>query len=274
MVRLNLPLVGHAVRQTLSRVPAHVSGQELASAGMLALVRAARSFDPARGASFTTYASIRIRGAIIDELRGRDWASRSVRRRAREMEDACGRISATLGRPADDHEIAAALGIGTTELAAHREDIARATVVSLQGFDDGTFDDLLPALTVTPADVLEQRERVAYLHDAVAQLPKRLRVVVEGYFFRELPMADLAAELGVSESRISQLRAEAIALMRGAMNSAFEPDQAEKHERPEGCAARRKEAYYAGVAAHRTYTSRLSHARSRPIGHIAAEPAA
>ncbi|MEO5710007.1 MAG: sigma-70 family RNA polymerase sigma factor [Nocardioidaceae bacterium] len=274
MVRLNLPLVGHVVRQTLSRVPAHVSGEELTSAGMLALVRAARSFDPARGASFATYASIRIRGAIIDELRGLDWASRSVRRRAREMEEARGRISATAGRPADDHEIASALGIGTTELAAHREDIARASVVSLQGFDDGTVDDMLPALTITPADVLEQRERVAYLHDAVAQLPVRLRVVVEGYFFRDLPMADLAAELGVSESRISQLRAEAIALMRGAMTSAFEPEQVEKHERPEGCAARRKEAYYAGVAAHRTYTSRLSRSRPRPGGDIAAEPAA
>ena len=107
----------------------------------------------------------------------------------------------TLGRPADGPEVAAALGIGTSELTAHREDVARASVVSLQGFDDTGIDDLLPAHTVTPADVIEQRERVAYLHDAVEHLPERLRVVVEGYFFRDLPMAELAAELGVSESR-------------------------------------------------------------------------
>ncbi len=269
LVRVNLPLVGHAVRQTVSRVPAHVSRDELTSAGMLALVQAARSFDPARGASFATYASTRIRGAIVDELRGLDWASRSVRRRAREVEDARGRISATLGRPADDKEVASALGIGTSELAAHREDIARASVVSLQGFDDGAVDELLPAHTTTPADVLEQRERVAYLHDAVAHLPERLRVVVEGYFFRDLPMADLAAELGVSESRISQLRAEAIVLMRGAMTQALDPELAERSERPEGCATRRKEAYYAGVAAHRTYAARLSHTHSRPGSHTA-----
>ena len=100
---------------------------------------------------------------------------------------------------------------------------------------------------------------MAYLHDAVEHLPERLRVVVEGYFFRDLPMAELAAELGVSESRISQLRAEAIVLMRGAMNAALEPDLAERHDRPQGCAARRKEAYYANVASNRSFAARLTH---------------
>ena len=259
LVRRHIPLVGHAVRETMSRVPGHVNRDDLTSAGMLALVQAAQSFDPTRGAAFSTHASTRIRGAIVDELRGLDWASRSVRRRARQVDDTRGRIAATLGRPAEDHEVAAALGIGTSELTAHREDVARASVVSLQGFDETGIDDLLPAHTVTPADEIEQRERVAYLHDAVEHLPERLRVVVEGYFFRDLPMAELAAELGVSESRISQLRAEAIVLMRGAMNAALEPDLAERHDRPQGCAARRKEAYYANVASNRSFAARLTH---------------
>ena len=269
LVRRHLPLVGHIVRETMSRVPGHVSRDDLSSAGMFALVQAARSFDAGRGASFSTYASTRIRGAIVDELRGLDWASRSVRRRARQVEDARGRISTALGRPAEDREVAAALGIGTSELSAHRDDVARAAVVSLQGFDDQGVDDLLPAHTLTPADVLEQRERVSYLHDAVAHLPERLKAVVEGYFFRDLPMAELAAELGVSESRISQLRAEAVALMRGAMTVALEPDRAEQHERPEGCAARRKEAYYASVASHRSFSARLTTSHARTGSHIA-----
>jgi len=258
LVQLNLPLVGHVVRETMSRVPGHVSRDDLTSAGMMALVQAATSFDPDRGASFATYASTRIRGAIVDELRGLDWASRSVRRRARQVEDARGRISAALGRPAEDTEVAAALGIAMSELVSHRDDVARAAVVSLQGFDDGGVDDLLPAQTTTPADVLEQRERISYLHDAVDHLPERLRAVVEGYFFQDRPMADIAAELGVSESRISQLRAEAIVLMRGAMNAALDPDLNEEHARPEGCAARRKESYYASVAGHRSFSSRLT----------------
>ena len=269
LVRQNLPLVGHAVREVMSRVPAHVCRDDLTSAGMLALVQAAACFDPGKGAGFATYASVRIRGAIVDELRGMDWASRSVRRRARQVDDARRQITAALGRPAEDHEVAAALGIGTGELASHRDDVTRAAVVSLQGFADNGVDDLLPVRSLTPDDVLEQRERVAYLHDAVAHLPERLRVVVEGYFFHDRPMAEMATELGVSESRISQLRAEAVALLRGALNAALEPELAEHHERPEGCAARRKEAYYAGVAAHRSYSARLSSSSARWGTHTA-----
>ncbi len=259
LVREHLPLVGHLVRDTLTRVPAHVSRDDLTSAGMLALVQAAEGFDPERGAAFGTYASTRIRGALVDELRGLDWASRSVRRRARQVDDARGRISTALGRPAEDNEVAAALGIGTQELAAHRDDLARAAVVSLQGFEDRGLDDLLPTHGPTPLDMVEQREQVAYLHDAITHLPERLRAVVEGYFFHDRPMAELAAELGVTESRISQLRAEAVALLRGALTTALEPELVERADRPSGCAARRKEAYYASVASHRSFTARLSH---------------
>ena len=258
LVQDNLPLVGHVVRQTLSRMPDHVSRDDLTSAGMFALVQAAERFDATKGASFATYASLRIRGALVDELRRLDWASRSVRRRAREADEARGRISTALGRPATEQEVAAALGIGMEELTAHRADLARASVMSLHAFEDGTADDLLPAHTVTPGDVIEQRERIAYLHDAVGQLPERLRVVVRGYFFEGRPMAEIAAGLGVSESRVSQLRAEAVTLLRGALVAALEPELAEKHVRPEGCAARRKESYYASVAASRSYVARLT----------------
>ena len=268
LVRANLPLVGHIVRETLSRVPGHVSHDDLSSAGMLALVQAAGAFDESRGASFATYASLRIRGALVDELRGLDWASRSVRRRARQVDDARGRISSALGRPAEDGEVASALGIGVSELVAHRDDLARASVMSLQAFEERSVDELLPAHTVTPGDVLEQREQVAYLHDAVATLPERLRVVVEGYFFGDRAMAEIAAELGVSESRVSQLRAEAVSLLRGALRSALEPELVEVEQRPAGCAARRKESYYASVAAHRSYSARLAQP-SRPEANIA-----
>lgn len=258
LVRQTLPLVGHIVRDMLSRVPGHVQREDLMSAGMLGLAQAAKAFDPERGVSFPGYAATRIRGAIVDELRSLDWASRSVRRRARQVDEARNTLAVTLGRVATDAEVASALGMGITELAAHEEDLSRASVMSLDGYDDASLGDVLPAAGPTPVDVIEQRERIAYLQDAVAELPERLRVVVQGYFYDDLPMADIAEQLGVTESRVSQLRAEAVALMRGALASALEPQLAEKSERPNGCAARRKEAYFASVAAHRTYASRLS----------------
>lgn len=258
LVRQTLPLVGHIVRDMLGRVPGHVQREELMSAGMLGLAQAAKAFDPERGVSFSGYAATRIRGAIVDELRSLDWASRSVRRRARQVDEARNTLAVTLGRVPEDAEVAASMGMSIAELASHEEDLSRASVMSLDGYDDASLADVLPSAGPTPADLIEQRERVAYLRDAVAELPERLRTVVQGYFYEDLPMADIAEELGVTESRVSQLRAEAVALMRGALSSALDAPVAERTEPAKGCAARRKEAYYASVAAHRSYASRLT----------------
>lgn len=264
LVRQTLPLVGHIVRDMLSRVPGHVQREDLMSAGMLGLAQAAKAFDPERGVSFPGYAATRVRGAIVDELRSLDWASRSVRRRARQVDEARNTLAVSLGRVATDAEVASALGMGLTELVAHEDDLSRASVMSLDGYDDASLGDVLPSAGPTPVDVIEQRERIAYLQDAVAELPERLRVVVQGYFYDDLPMADIAEQLGVTESRVSQLRAEAVALMRGALSVALEPQLVEKTDRPAGCATRRKQAYFASVAAHRTYASRVT----APVGDL------
>lgn len=258
LVRETLPLVGHIVRDMASRVPGHVSRDELMSAGLLALAQAAKAYDPDRGVRFASYAATRIRGALVDELRSLDWASRSVRRQARQVEEARNKLAVTLGRVATDAEVAQALGMGVAELAAHKDDLSRASVMSLDGFVDGLPDDVLPTGGPTPLEVLEDREQVAYLHDAIDQLPERLQMVVRGYFFAERPMAEIAEELGVTDSRISQLRAEAVSLLRGALHASLAPELKEEERRPAGCAARRKEAYYANVAAHRSYRARIT----------------
>jgi RNA polymerase sigma factor for flagellar operon FliA len=262
LVRQGVPLVSHIVREALLRVPAHVSRDDLMSAGYAALAQAAKAYDDGRGVGFLSYAAIRIRGAVIDELRGMDWASRSVRRRARRIDEVRENLAVKLARPPSDAEIASELGMSLDQLAAHKDDVSRAEVMSLQSFDDDTADQLLPAAPLTPEAVIERRERLAYLHDAVATLPDRLRTVVEGYFFAERPMADLAAELGVSESRVSQLRAEAVALLKDAINSVLDPDLVAPAARPNGSAARRREAYFAEVAAYRSYASRLTGPKS------------
>jgi len=258
LVTANIALVGHLVRESMSRLPGHVHRDDLTSAGMTALVQAARSYDESRGVPFVRYASTRIRGAILDELRGIDWASRSVRRRARDLDDVRGRLATQLGRVPTDAEVATASGLTVEEVTANAEDVARASVMSLQGFGDADVDDLVPHRAPSPEERVEQAERIGYLVDAVTLLPDRLRTVVEGYFFAERPMAEIAVELGVTESRVSQMRAEALVLLKDALNSALAPELVAPHAKPEGCAARRREAYFAAVASRRTATARLS----------------
>jgi RNA polymerase sigma factor FliA len=258
LVTSHMQLVSHIVRESMGRLPGHVNRDDLTSAGLTALVQAARSYDEGRGVPFTRYAATRVRGAIIDELRGIDWASRSVRRRARELDDTRTLLAGRLGRVPTDAEVAEAAGVTVEELAANADDVSRASVMSLQGFGDTPIDDVLPTRAPSPEEKVEQNERIGYLVDSVALLPERLRVVVEGYFFAERPMAEIADELGVSESRVSQMRAEALVLLKDAMNSALDPELVAPHARPDGCAARRRDAYFAAVASRRTATARIS----------------
>jgi RNA polymerase sigma factor for flagellar operon FliA len=258
LVRSHLPLVGHLVREMLGRLPAHVSREDLVSAGMAALAGAAKNFDPERGTPFGSFATTRIRGALLDELRGLDWASRSVRSRARRVDAAHQELTATLGRTPTSAEVAETLGVGVDEVKAVDEDVQRAVVLSLQGFATGTAEDMVPERTAGPEELLVHRERIGYLHHAIEALPERLRQVVTSYFFEERPMLEIAAELGVTESRVSQLRAEALVLLRDGLNSHLEPQLVDSPDRPGGCVARRREAYYAQIAAQGDLRSRLA----------------
>ncbi|WP_433050891.1 sigma-70 family RNA polymerase sigma factor [Dactylosporangium sp. CS-033363] len=257
LVRSHLPLVGHLVREMLGRLPSHVSREDLVSAGMAALAGAARSFDPARLIPFGSFATTRIRGALLDELRGLDWASRSVRTRARKVETAQQELTAALGRAPSQAELAQSLGVAVGELKSIDEDVQRAVVLSLQGFTAGTAEDLVPERAAGPEELILHRERIGYLHQAVTALPDRLRKVVQAYFFDERPMSDIAAEIGVTESRVSQLRAEALVLLRDGLNNHLDPHLVAA-ARDKGCVARRREAFYANIAAQGDLSARLA----------------
>lgn len=262
LVRSHVPLVSHAVRETLARLPGHVDRDDLTSAGLAALVMAARAFDPDRGVSFASYAATRVRGALVDELRSVDWASRSVRRRARELDRVRSELTVALGRAPSDAEVAGAAGVTAEEVARNADDVQRAGVLSLQGFGDTPVDVLVTSTAPSPEAVAEKAELTGYLVDAVAELPPRLRAVVEGYFLAERPMADLAAELGVTESRVSQMRAEALVLLKEVMERAFEPDRTAGGPAT-GVVARRRAAYFAAVEA------RAAAGRRRGTGRVA-----
>lgn len=245
----HVALVGHIVRETMSRVPAHVNRDDLTSAGLAALVQAGQAFDATRGVPFARYAATRVRGAIVDELRSIDWASRSVRRRARDLSDTRTALATAYGRPATEQEVATATGLSVEEIVGNDEDVTRAQVLSLQASQDAPMAELLVSAAPSPEEVAEHRERLVYLTEAVAELPERLRLVVEQYFLAERPMAEIAATLGVSESRISQMRAEALVLLRDALNRELDPELVPAAARPTGCAAQRRESYFAAVAA-------------------------
>lgn len=263
MVRDHLPLVHYAVAEVATKLPRHVSRDDLVSAAMIGLAQAARNYDPTRGVAFDRYASTRIRGSLIDELRTRDWASRSVRAKARRMAVVAEDLTAKLGRTPTTAEVAVEMRCDAGDVTALHEDVHRAVVLNYDSLTaTGESESVLPSDPRSPDVVLLDRERQSYLVDAVGALPERLQRVVIGYFFEEHSMQAIADELGVSESRISQMRSEALALLKEGINSQLDPEEVPAPS-PSPRVARRKAAYYAAIAASSDYRSRLD-AAPRP----------
>ena len=239
-------------------MPRHAPRDDLVSAGMIGLAQAARSFDESRGVPFHRYAVTRIKGALLDELRNQDWASRPVRAKARQMDLASERLIVSLGRPPTTAELAQAMGIGVSAVTGLLADLHRATVLNYDGMlPTGVGESMFLVDEHNPEIELLDRERNAYLVDAVKALPARLQTVVIAYFFQDRAMQDIADELGVSESRVSQLRAEALDLLRDGLNSQLDPSDVPA-DHPAGRVARRKAAYFAAIAASSTPAERLA----------------
>jgi RNA polymerase sigma factor for flagellar operon FliA len=259
LVRENLPLVGYLVNELIVRLPGHISRDDLTGAGLAALAQAAVAFDASRGVPFNRYANTRVRGALLDELRSHDWAGRSVRAKARQRDTAAQQLEAQLGRPGTRDELAAFMGVDVSDLSSVDGDVHRSVVLSLQGFGDvDVVESSLPSTEQSPEDVLLGREQVGYLHSAVTALPDRLRTVIEGYFFEGRSTAELAEELGVGESRISQLRSEALVLLKDGMNSHLNPDLVPREPRPGAVVARRRSAYFSAIGTQSDFRARLA----------------
>jgi RNA polymerase sigma factor for flagellar operon FliA len=275
-----LPLVKHVMYQVSVRFPRHVDREELVRAGVLGLVQAAPRYDPTKGVSFNHYAAQRIRGAILDAVRSMDWAPRSIRRSGRAIEVAGDRLANDLGRIPTTAELAAELGLSPAALGELQAQLSRTVVLGLEmvvsEVEGDDQDVLLKGIVHDPGqgpeDQLVDRELHAYLRDAVDVLPERHRIVIQGYFFEGRTSEELAAELGVSISRVSQLRTEAFGFIREGLAAQYRdpdgdapaPAVAESKR-----AASRRGAYAAAIAGKSTWRSRIDADRSRTAAQIA-----
>ncbi|MEQ1439314.1 RNA polymerase sigma factor FliA [Fontimonas sp. SYSU GA230001] len=218
LVRRHADLVRRIAHHLAARLPASVEIDDLIQAGVIGLIEAVRHYSGDRGASFETYAGIRIRGAMLDELRATDWAPRSVHRRLREVAEAIRAIEQATGRDARESEVAERMGISLKEYQEIVQDGARCQVLSLDvGGDEGNQTLDAPDPAAGPLDELQRREFQDALVTAVAGLPERERLVMSLYYDDELNLKEIGQVLDVSESRVCQIHGQALMRLRARL---------------------------------------------------------
>jgi RNA polymerase sigma factor for flagellar operon FliA len=225
LVEQHAGLVKRIAYHLMSRLPPSVQVDDLIQAGMIGLLEAARNYDAALGASFETYAGIRIRGSMLDEIRKGDWAPRSLHRRVREMAKAVSEVEREQGRDARDAEVAAKLGISLDEYYETLADATSHRLFSLEELpagDDNLAEGLIPAIEGPEDDVAKDRFREA-LAKAIAGLPERERLVLSLYYTEELNLREAGDVLGVSESRVCQIHGQALIRLRARMADWLDP---------------------------------------------------
>ncbi len=261
LIEEHVPLVKHIVFQVAVHFPRHVEREELARAGALGLVEAGQRYSPERGIPFQRFAARPVRGAMIDSVRAADWAPRSVRRLSRRFDAMEQQLASELGRAPQTKETAEALGMKPEEVSKLRSQLYRSVVLALEhdvggesGEDLNLLDILPDRANLEPDEQLEGRELYAYLQDAISLLPERRRLVIVGYFLEEKTSAELARFLGVTESRVSQLRSDAVEMLRQGITSHYEDVEADSET---GLRAERRKKYANAIGEASDWRDRL-----------------
>ncbi len=220
MVLRYTPLVKRIAYHLMCRLPPNVQIDDLIQAGMVGLLEASRNYDHSQGASFETYAGIRIRGAILDEVRKGDWAPRSLHRKVRQLTKAVREIEAEQGRDARDAEVAERLGITLDGYYQILQDANAHRIFSLEQVVS-TVEELTEGLTgksPCPLESTEHHDFKEALAKAIASLPERERLVLSLYYDQELNLREIGKVLGVSESRVCQIHVQALIRVRARMS--------------------------------------------------------
>lgn len=237
MVVETIDLIGHIVAELSARYPRHVDRSELWNAGALGLVEASRRFDPDSGVPFARYAAIRIRGAIIDSTRSRDWATRSVRRRLREVSQATVGLEDDHGRAPTAQEVASFLGIDTGELARRRSQALASTLLHLDqpiAGEDATLGERIEESgeDLAPDEALQRRELRGTLAGAVRNLPSVQAEVISRYYVAGELLQAIADDLSLTEARVSQIRSEGLAALKAYFATQYDDVEAAPDDAP------------------------------------------
>lgn len=215
-------LVKRIAYHLMLKMPASVQVDDLIQAGMIGLMEASQKFDATKGASFETYAGIRIRGAIMDETRKGDWVPRSVHRNTRRVAEVVRTLEARLGRVASEKEIAEAMELSLDEYHVILQDTSNSRLFSYEesaGDDDACIDEKPTSIGLEPpTDAFERQALKQSLAQAITQLPEREQLVLSLYYDEELNLKEIGQILGVSESRVSQIHSQAAARLRAKLS--------------------------------------------------------
>ena len=212
----NLTLVKRIAYHLISRLPSTIQVDDLIQAGMLGLIDASRHYDPSQGASFETYAGIRIRGSMLDEVRHADWSPRSLHRKMRQVTEAIREIENATGRDAKDSEVAEKLGLSLQEYYSIMRDNASSRLFSLnQAEEDGQL--IMGKQEKDPYDALQKEGFQASLAQCIGELPEREQMVMSLYYNDELNLKEIGLVLDVSESRVCQIHSQALARIRAKL---------------------------------------------------------
>jgi RNA polymerase sigma factor for flagellar operon FliA len=226
LVLTHVGLVKALASRLAQRVPSHIELNELVSVGMMGLVEAARRFEPTLGVPFDAFARRRVHGAMVDSLRGMDWAPRSVRRMRREVDSAIAKVRHEINREPTDLEIAQALSVSEKDYQRMLDQIRAVDLASIRQLESGPDELSLLDVAFDPEDGpharLERAEMREHLARAILQIPPRERQILSLYYEHELTLAEIGQVIGVGESRVSQLRTQAIARLRSRLRESLQ----------------------------------------------------
>ncbi len=215
------PLVRRLAHQMIAKLPANVELDDLIQVGMIGLNDALGRFDAAQGVMFETFATQRIRGAMLDELRGGDWMSRGDRRHQRSIEAAVHRLEQKLQRAPNESEIADEMGMMLADYQELLGKVRGTQLFYLEDLSGEDGDDFLDRHVAdegaNPLDMLEDHRMREALVDAIGKLPEREQHVMSMYYERDMNLKEIAAVLGVTESRVCQLHSQSIARLRSKL---------------------------------------------------------
>ncbi len=223
LIERYLPLVRNVVDRIKLNLPAHVDVDDLYSVGVTGLIAAVRKYDPTQDNTFAAYATMRIRGAVLDELRRLDWCPRRARAKARKIKEVINEIEQATGSPAEDEEIQKRLGLSTKEYNRWVEEARPVTFVAIDGPADDEHEgtslhEVIPDENdVLTRDRMEHEELLQLVAQKIQQLPDIPRKILAMYYFEHMRLAEIAAVFGLTESRICQIHSQTVLALRATL---------------------------------------------------------